>query len=262
MGVAGAAAATVIGNLVGTLYYVYFMRKKAVVLNMSIRLAAKNRKDLFAVILLGMPNALSSILSGFASTFSNRLLRGYGTGAIAAMAAAGKTTMLIGMIQMGICMGIQPLLAYNYGAKDIARLKEIIQKVSILTIGVGAVTGGFCYFCRSQIIGMFIKESSVAVMGKEMVLFLVIASPVIGLYYLSTNFVQASGCAVPATVMSVLRQGILLIPFLYLFHGLMGLSGIAAAHTAADILSVAVSMLLLFRQYRMLVKKVEEQSGD
>ncbi len=262
MGVAGAAAATVIGNLVGTLYYVYFMRKKAVVLNMSIRLAAKNRKELFSVILLGMPNALSSILSGFASTFSNRLLRGYGTGAIAAMAAAGKTTMLIGMIQMGICMGIQPLLAYNYGAKDIARLKEIIQKVSILTISVGAMTGGFCYFCRSQIISMFIKESSVAVMGEEMVLFLVIASPVIGLYYLSTNFVQASGCAVPATVMSVLRQGILLIPFLYLFHGLMGLSGIAVAHTAADILSVAVSMLLLFRQYRMLVKKVEEQSGD
>lgn len=109
---------------------------------------------------------------------------------------------------------------------------------------------------------MFIKESSVAVMGEEMVLFLVIASPVIGLYYLSTNFVQASGCAVPATVMSVLRQGILLIPSLYLFHGLIGFSGIAVAHTAADILSVAVSILLLFRQYRMLVKKVEEQSGD
>ena len=74
-----------------------------------------------------------------------------GTGAIAAMAAAGKSTMLIGMIQMGICMGIQPFLAYNYGAKDIARLKEIIQKVSILTIGVGAVTGGFCYFVEARL---------------------------------------------------------------------------------------------------------------
>lgn len=118
---------------------------------MSIRLAAKNRKELFSVLFLGMPNALSSILSGFASTFSNRLLRSYGTGAIAAMAAAGKSTMLIGMIQMGICMGIQPFLAYNYGAKDIARLKEIIQKVSILTIGVGAVTGGFCYFVEARL---------------------------------------------------------------------------------------------------------------
>lgn len=56
------------------------------------------------------------------------------------MAAAGKTTVLIGMIQMSICMGIQFLLAYNCGAKDIVRLKEIIQKVSILKVGVGAVT--------------------------------------------------------------------------------------------------------------------------
>ena len=85
MGVAGAAAATVIGNLVGTLYYVYFMRKKAVVLNMSIRLAAKNRKELFSVLFLGMPNALSSyIVPDLPLTFSNRLLRSYGTGAIAA----------------------------------------------------------------------------------------------------------------------------------------------------------------------------------
>ncbi len=198
---------------------------------MSIRLAAENLKRIVFHYFTGeCPMHSSSILSGFASTFSNRLLRGYGTGAIAAMAAAGKTTMLIGMIQMGICMGIQPLLAYNYGAKDNARLKEIIQKVSILTISVGAVTGGFCYFAEARLSVCLSKKVQLPLWARKMVLFLVIASPVIGLYYLSTNFVQASGCAVPATVMSVLRQGILLIPSLYLFHGLMGLSGIAAAY--------------------------------
>ncbi len=154
MGVAGAAVATVIGNIVGTLYYAYFMWKKATVLNMNAHLAGKNFRLLFQILALGMPNALSSILSGFASTFSNRLLGTYGTDAIAAMAAAGKTTMLIAMLQMGICIGIQPLLAYNYGAKDIPRLKEVIQKVAVLTIGVGIVTGGFCYLCRHQIISI------------------------------------------------------------------------------------------------------------
>jgi putative MATE family efflux protein len=258
MGVAGAAVATVIGNLVGTLYYVYFMRKKAAVLNMSFHLAGKNFRMLFSILALGMPNALSSILSGFASTFSNRLLGNYGTDAIAAM-AAGKTTMLIAMIQMGICMGIQPLLAYNYGAKDIQRLKEVIRKVSILTIGVGMVTGGLCYICRHQIIGMFIKNVSVARLGEELVLFLVAASPVIGLYYLSTNFVQASGNALSATVMSLLRQGALLIPLLYLLHEFMGMSGIAAAHMAADLLSVVIGIFLLFRQYSRLVRETENE---
>lgn len=240
MGVAGAAVATVIGNIVGTLYYAYFMWKKATVLNMNAHLAGKNFRLLFQILALGMPNALSSILSGFASTFSNRLLGTYGTDAIAAMAAAGKTTMLIAMLQMGICIGIQPLLAYNYGAKDIPRLKEVLQKVALLTIGVGIVTGGFCYLCRHQIISMFIKDIAVAHLGEGLVLFLVVASPMIGIYYLSTNFMQASGKALLATVMSLLRQGALLIPFLYLFHAFMGMSGIAAAHMAADLLSVAI----------------------
>lgn len=255
MGVVGAAVATVIGNIVGTSYYVYFMRKKATVLNMNFDLAGKNFRMLFSILVLGMPNALSSILSGFASTFSNRLLSNYGTDAIAAMAAAGKSTMLIAMLQMGICMGIQPLLAYNYGAKDIARLKEVIQKVSLLTIGVGTVTGGFCYLCRHQIINMFIKNVVVARMGEGLVLLLVIASPIIGIYYLSTNFMQASGNALLATVMSLLRQGVLLIPLLYLLHAFMGMSGIAAAHMAADLLSVVIGGLLLFRQYNRLMKE-------
>ena len=255
MGVAGAAAATVIGNIVGTSYYVYFMRKKALVLNMNVHLAGRNVRMMFQILALGMPNALSSILSGFASTFSNRLLGNYGTDAIAAMAAAGKTTMLIAMLQMGICMGIQPLLAYNYGAKDIPRLKEVIQKVGVLTIGVGTVTGGVCYLCRHQIVGMFIKDAAVVRLGEGLVLFLVIASPIIGIYYLGTNFMQASGKAFLATVMSLLRQGALLIPFLYLFHTFMGMSGIAAAYMIADLLSVVIGGLLLFRQYNRLVKE-------
>lgn len=252
LGVTGAAVATVIGNLVGTLYYVRFIRRKAVILNMNIHLAKQNPSALLAITALGMPNALSSILSGFASTFSNRLLGNYGTDAIAAMAAAGKVTMLIGMIQMGICMGIQPLLAYNYGAKDIPRLKETLQKVSILTVIVGSLSGGFCYICRHPVIGMFLKEADVAGMGEEMVIFLVLASPVIGIYYLSTNFLQASGNAVLATVMSVLRQGALLIPLLHLLHSLLGLEGIAASYTLSDLLSVLLGTVFLLWQYRRL----------
>ena len=104
---------------------------------------------------------------------------------------------------------------------------------------------------------MFIKEAAVARLGEGLVLFLVIASPMIGIYYLSTNFMQASGSAFLATVMSLLRQGALLIPLLYLLHAFMGMSGIAAAHMAADLLSVLTGGLLLFRQYGRLVKETE-----
>ena len=125
-GVAGAAAATVLGNLVGSVYFVCYILRKSGILNLKPQCALRSPGSLLPMMALGLPNALSSILSGLASTFSNRLLSAYGTSAIAAMGAAGKITMLVGLVQMGICMGVQPMMAYNYGAGNLARLKEIL----------------------------------------------------------------------------------------------------------------------------------------
>ena len=112
-GVAGAAVATVLGNLVGSAYFVSYLLRKSSILNLKPQFALRSPAALFPIMALGLPNALSSILSGLASTFSNRLLSAYGTNAIAAMGAAGKITMLIGLVQMGICKGVQPMKAYN-----------------------------------------------------------------------------------------------------------------------------------------------------
>ena len=251
-GVAGAAIATVIGNMIGTLYYIRYMFKKAVVLNMKPSLALRQPPAVFSIMVLGLPSAVSTLLSGFASTFANRILVTYGTDAVAAMAAAGKTSMVIGMLQIGICMGVQPLMAYNYGAKDLSRLREILRKLAILTVAVGTVSGVLCLLGRSVIISLFLTDAAAAAMAEAMVPWLVAASPVIGLLYLSTNFIQASGHAAPATLLSLLRQGLILIPMLYVMNALIGLNGIAAAHMAADILSVCVGLLLLLRHYRKL----------
>ncbi len=122
-GVAGAAVATVLGNVVSSLLYLGHIRRHTTVVSLDPKRALTDVKALGQILALGVPNAVSTLLSGFASTFSNQLLSTHGTDAIAAMSAAGKSSMLISMVQMGICMGVQPLLAYNYGARNAARLK-------------------------------------------------------------------------------------------------------------------------------------------
>ena len=256
MGVSGAAFATVIGNAASNIIYIWYIVKKAESLSIKPMLAIYRPLMLIHILAVGLPNGISSLLSGFASTFSNQLLSEYGTDAIAAMAAAGKATMIIAMVQMGICMGVQPLMAYNYGAGNVERLKEILKKLGLLTFVLGSAAMLGCLFGRKALIGMFLKNVQAASMGEELVLFLVIASPVIGLYYLSTNFLQASGNAMTATVVSLLRQGIILIPSLFLMNSLIGFKGIAAAHTIADILSVAVALTACFRQYNILKQKM------
>ena len=115
-GVSGAAAASVLGNLVATGCYLRYIVKHGTVLTIDLRPALKKPQMLGEMLAIGLPNGISSLLAGFASSFSNRLLVTHGTAAVAAMAAAGKTTMIISMIAMAICMGCQPLLAYSYGA--------------------------------------------------------------------------------------------------------------------------------------------------
>ncbi|MGM9627993.1 MAG: MATE family efflux transporter [Faecousia sp.] len=256
MGVIGAATATVIGNLVASAMLIFSIRKQFGILTLSPKPAMRKPSLLFHTAAVGLPNGISSVLSGFASTFSNQILSVYGSGVIAAMAAAGRATMVITMIQMGICMGVSPLLAYNYGAKNLPRLREALIKTAVLTIGFGIIATVGCFAGRDALIGLFLKDTANVEIGKQMMFWLLIASPLLGFYYLSSNFLQAAGNAFFATIISILRQGALLIPCLYGMHALLGLTGVAAAHTVSDMLSVGISAVLLIFQYRRLKRTI------
>jgi len=248
--VAGAAIATVIGNIVATACYLWYIRHRAAVLSIRWQNAARQPLAVFSILALGLPNAVTTILSGFASSFSNRLLSQYGTNAIAAMASAGKTNMLATMLQMGVVMGVQPLLSYNYGAKDKARMKEVISKLTILTFGIGLSATLICFLFRHAVIGIFLKDAAAAAMGEELVIYLMIGAPFLGIYHIAVNFLQASKNARTAILASVLRQGVILIPMLYLCHAAFGYIGIALSHTITDIGAALIGLILFLRQYR------------
>ena len=249
-GVAGAAIATVIGNMVSSGYYVIFVKKHAAVISLDPKRALIQPRQIIPIMGLGLPNAASTVLSGFASTFSNNLLSQHGTNAIAAAAAAGKASMLISMVQMGICMGVQPLMAYNYGSGNYARLKEVLQKTALLTGCIGIGTMIICFIFRNFVISLFLKESAAAAMGAQYMLYVMAGAPFLGMVYISTNYLQATKKARSAITVSLLRQGLLLIPLMYLLHALFGFTGLAAAHTASDILSAAIAMVIFLHEYR------------
>lgn len=252
MGIAGAAFATVLGNLVSSFLLILVIRGRSAVMRFSLRYALERPSLLLHILAVGLPNGASSLLSGLASTFSNRLLQLYGSGAIAAMAAAGRSVLVITMVQMGICMGVSPLLAYNCGAGNMQRLRETLWKTSVLAFGFGVVSAIGCYLGRGAILALFLKDSANLALSSHLMVWLIAASPFLGFYYLGSNFLQADGKAFLATFVSILRQGLLLIPCLYLLHRVWGLVGIAAAHTVADFVSVIVTVVLSSREYKLL----------
>ncbi len=260
-GVAGAAVATVLGNLLGCAYLLWYIRKGDTGLSFSLRLSLQRPAALGNVIAVGLPNAVSTGLSSFAKVFANRLMVSYGTLAVAAMAAAGKSTMIIGMIQMGLCMGVQPLLAYHYGAKDAPKLKETLTKLALMTLVIGGGITLLCLFKSGWVVSLFLKEPEALALGQRMVKLLVISGPFLGFFYIGSNFLQASGKAALATVVSALRQGILLIPMLFVMNHFFGVTGNILAHILADIGAALAAAALAFRQYRNFTPEKQKNGG-
>ena len=92
-------------------------------------------------------------------------------------------------------------------------------------------------------------------MGEQFMLFAMAGAPFLGVVYICTNFLQSTNRAKNAIVVSLLRQGLLLIPLLYGMHALFGFLGIAAAHMAADMGAALIAALIFAREY----KRVKEE---
>ena len=100
---------------------------------------------------------------------------------------------------------------------------------------------------RTQIISMFISDPKVIQYGVAMLIAYMISGPVIGILFVNMNCMQSIGRALPATIVSVLRQGVLLIPLLYLLNAIAGLKGVIYGQALTDIISVLLSIVLWVR---------------
>lgn len=258
--IAGAAAATMLGNLVASGLYLHHILCCSDALSLRPSDALRRPARLGRVLALGLPNGVSSLLSGLAGSFSNRLLAAYGTNALAAMAAADKSAMVVTLVQMGICMGLQPLLAYNVGGRNLPRLRAVLSRSFGLTVGFGTLFALFCLLAQRPLIGLFLSDPEAVSLARQLLPWLLAGSPLLGLYYLGINFLQAAGYAGSATLLSALRQGVLLVPALYGFHHLLGLPGLTAARAATDLFSAAIALLLFFLVWRKLTSGLRLQT--
>lgn len=255
LGVKGAAIATVIGNIAGCVFLLIYILKKSRFLTISPRGIEFSMKYFYPILILGLPNGLSTFLSAFSSTLANRLMVGYGTEAVAAAAASSKVAMLVSMVQMGLCIGLQPFFAYNFGSNNLNRLKEAVLKLSVFTFIFGAFSLIIIRIYSSELVSVFIKEEEALILGIRMVRIQTLIGPVLGLYYLSSTFLQASGKAMLSVLVTAFRQGILFIPLIYLMNHFFGVEGNILSHFISDFLSALLGIFLMRHVWNRIKNK-------
>lgn len=243
--IAGAAAATVIGNVCASVFYVICIKRlNSKVISFAASDFTIKRNISFPVFYIGLPGALSNLMMSFSNILMNLFLVSYGDGAVAAMGVAMKIGMIVAMIQMGLCMGILPILAYNFGSHNDDRVKDTAIKTGILCMLLGSVMTLICYLFRNVLVSSFITDTGIIKIGTKMVLAVILSGPILGLFFLTTNIMQAAGKSLYPTITSLSRQGLIYIPCLIILKASFGLDGIIYTQAFSDIAATVISIIV------------------
>ena len=256
-GVTGAALATIIGNIAACLFYLqYFLRKKST-LSISWKYFKVGEGIAKSVVAIGIPASLNNILMSFANIILNQALVGYGDTPVAAMGVALKSNMLVVLLQIGLCVGIQPLIGYNYGAGNKKRLMQVFKFTGIVSVIMGTILTLFMMVARKSLVQVFINDAQVITYGIQMVIALQLSAPFLGILFLCINTIQGMVKAIPSLLLTVCRQGLIFIPLIFILNHMFGLEGVIYAQPAADYLSIVVAILICTHLFRNMEHRNE-----
>lgn len=251
-GVLGAGLATTLSKLINFLYIVYYFKFKS-----SIKIKAKYIRYDFKILKKAIPIGFSTFLNQFSGSLSIMLLnKGLyefgGNYAIAVYGIVFKLTSLIQKSVAGFSRGAQPIIGYNYGAKNFERIKGAIKWSLIYSTTLACVGTLLMIVFSKYLIEMFSNNPKIISYSSEVLIIALLASPLLGFYFLSISFFRATGKAKESILLSLFRRVIFFIPFLYIFpYGLhLGLMGIWLVLPVSNFISAVLGSAFLFREFK------------
>ena len=266
-GIKGAAYATIIGQIASLIMsFIYYTRTK------TFKLCKDSFKMDFHVfknvIKLGISTFITQMSIVIISLVCNIMLAKYGSqskyGADIPIAVIGITMKVFSIvinIIVGIILGAQPILGYNYGAKNIDRVKETFKRVVILSITVGIVSTAIFELYPNIIISIFGSNEQLymefAILTFRLFLMLVTLTCLIKM---SSIFFQAVGEPLKAATVSLTRDILFFVPLVIILPQYMEIKGVLIAAPCADLLGIIITIILIVRFFKNI--EIKEASKE
>ncbi len=260
MGVTGAAIATVLGNAFGMAYYLWFYLSKKSLVKLSFTKLKLQWNCYAEIFKIGIPASLSQVMMSVGNTVSYRLAANYSDIYVAAMGVASRIFTIPTFVFLGISIGIQALVGYNYGAKNYERMRQAILYSVIISLSTSAAMIILFALFPRELIMVFIKDPQLVDIGTQILRAYTFAIPVAAIGMIMMGSLQAMGKALPALIVSVSRQGIVYIPAILILNKHFGFSGLIFGMPIADFITTSMSAAMLFYIIRKLNNSL--QSAD
>ena len=254
--VLGAGLATLISNVLCFGYFIFFFIRLRNATPLSIplkwaRIEGKYVKSIFGV---GLPAALAILLFDIVTILTNRLSASYGDISLAAMGIVLKVERIPINVGLGVCLGMVPLVAFNYGSKNIKRAKEFLFLTTAAVLIFSIICSLLFFFLAEPIITIFIKEGETIAQGTFFLKGRCFALPLVIFGYVLTNYMNAVGKGLVSLLFAIIRHAAIIIPVMLLMNYLWGLNGFTWSQLASDALNIAVCLTI----FVFVVKKGEK----
>ncbi len=254
MGVAGAAVATVISMAITSVWVVAHFAGRGGGLRLRLANMRWERRIVTGIFSIGMaPFAMQLAGSVINALFNIQLIRHGGDLAVGAMGIINSVAMMIVFCVIAINMASQPIVGFNYGARQFPRVRRTYRLA--VTAATLVTTAGFLgvELFPGAIISLFNRSDpqllSIGIRGMRILL---AAFPVVGFQVVSSNFFQAIGKAKISMFLNMLRQVIVLIPLLIILPPILKTDGVWLAGPAADLTAAAITAVMIAREMRRL----------
>lgn len=243
-GVLGAGLALVLSNAVAVAYYAWVLqRRSASGISLSPRWIAPRLPMIKEVFAIGSSELVMSSFLLVSSLLLNHLAVAYGDGVIAAFGVSQRIVQLPEFLCMGVTLGVLPLIAYSFGARNRERLRSGIR-ASVLTIGVFTIVfSGLVFLFRGSVFGLFSSSPEVLQVGVLILTAQLVSTIFNGFTGLMIAVFQGIGAGRATTIMSF-AQGLLFIPVIILANLAFGLTGIIWAMAVTELLTFATGLVL------------------
>lgn len=255
MGVAGAAIATAISQIVSTIVYLFYVLRKKSAFSFSLKEFVPKKEIMVEILKIGVPTLSFQLLTGLSIALLNRVANGYGDAVIARMGAVTRVTSMGTLVVFGFLKGFQPIAGFSYGAKNFERLRQSI-KVSILWSSIFCVIAGLLMALFStQIISQFANgnEAMIAV-GQKSLMANGFSFFTFGFYTVYSSLFLALGKGTAGFILGACRQGICFVPVILFLPTLWGMNGILYAQPIADIISAIVTAFMALHFHKELAE--------
>ena len=253
LGVAGAAIATAISQVVSTLVYLTYILQRKSVFHFRIKDCTYTKEVMCEIFKIGIPTLIFQILTSITISLINNAAGDYGDSAIAGMGVVTRLISMVSLSVFGFIKGFQPIAGYSYGAKNFNRLREAI-KTSILWSTIFCVLFGVILaLFPSAVVSQFTKgdaemirigAASLRANGLSIMLF--------GFNTVYSSLFLALGKGKEGFILGACRQGICFIPVILLLPTVWGLNGILYAQPIADMLSTVITVFMAIPLHKKL----------